>query len=234
LQLTLDGKKLESPYSSSLDLVNTGTKAVLTRDFDKPIEIALEDNAQVITARVTSTTPSDIPVDISTSGNVVRIAPHLSNSGDIISLNIITSGAKPVYSVRARIAGIQNVSYVDLTVPKSPYIRYLMPVAAGLAAWALFCLTLIFSFTWLRELDFGIPRLVSAFVSFTSYASGVQLLGNMVKTFELQNRWEILAPMLITSIAIAIWLSSYLLLRWQRQALRSTTQPRTQGPLSWP
>lgn len=235
LQLVLDGKKLDSPYSSTLDLVNTGSKTVLSTDFDKPIEIVLEDSARVITARITSTSPIDMPVEISTTEHVVRIAPHLSNSGDSISLNIITSGKKPAYGVRARIAGIQRVNYADLTLPKSPYFRYFKPVAAGVSAWALFCLNVMFMVVALKRSELGIPLVVPVFVSLASYAGGALLMMGMVEAFELQNRWKILVPMVLVAAVLSIVFCSYLLRRWLRQAskLNKVSQVHM-GPRHWP
>lgn len=225
LQLVLDGKKLDSPYSSSLELFNTGSKAVLSKDFDKPIEIVLEDGAQVITARVTGTSPSEMPVELSTTEHVVRIAPHLSNSGDSISLNIITSGKKPAFSVRARIAGIQHVTYADLTLPKSPYIRYLKPVADGVSAWALFCLNVLFMVAIRYRSILGIPIVVSAFVALTSYVSGALMMVGMVEGFELQNRWEILTPMVLIASALSVVFCLFLVRRWRRQVRKLNPAP---------
>jgi hypothetical protein len=234
LQLMLDGKKLESPYSTTVELVNTGSKSVLSKDFDKPIEITVEDGAQVITARITGTSPSDIPVEISTTDRIVRIAPHLSNSGDSVSLNIITSGKKPVYSVRARIAGISHVTYTDLTLPKSPYIRYLKPVFQGLSAWMMFCLSVMFAVAVVTPQDFGTPRVVSVFVAIGSYTGGTQLMALMVEGLELQNRWEILAPMLAIAAALAVACSGYLTIRWNRFARNLSTERNALGSRRWP
>ncbi|MDQ3204065.1 MAG: hypothetical protein M3Q94_18165 [Pseudomonadota bacterium] len=234
LQLMLDGKKLESPFSSTVELINTGSKAVLSKDFDKPIEINLENGAKVITARITGTAPSDIPVEVSTTDNTVRIAPHLSNSGDSVSLNIITSGKKPVYSVRARIAGIPHVTYTDLTLPKSPYIRYLKPALQGLCAWALFCLNIMFLVAWLSPRDFGIPRAISSFVVATSYISGAQMAVLMVEGLELQNRWGILATILVIAVLLGIAVAAHLALRWDRMASKLNTAPSSFGSFKWP
>lgn len=234
LQLVLDGKKLDSPYSSSLDLVNTGSRAVLTKDFDKPIEIVLEDGAQVITARITGTSPSEIPVEISTTEHIVRISPHLSNSGDSISLSIITSGKKPAYSVRARIAGIQHVKFADLTLPKSPYIRYLKPAAEGVSAWGLFCLYVMFMVAAIKGSVLGIPKAVAGFVGLTAYMGGTLLMMGMVEGFELQNRWEILVPALAIGAALALFFCLYLLRIWRKQALKLNreTSVQSQSPPS--
>ena len=230
----LDGKKLESPYSTTVELVNTGSKSVLSKDFDKPIDITLEDGAQVITAKITGTFPSDMPVEISTTERIVRIAPHLSNSGDSVSLNIITSGKKPVYSVRARIAGISHVTYTDLTLPKSPYIRYLKPVFQGFSAWVMFCLSVMFVVAVVWPEDFGIPRVVSVFVAIGSYISGTQLMALMIEGSELQNRWEILAPMLAIAAALAVACSGYLTILWSRFTRNLSTERKALGSRKWP
>ncbi|QXZ14020.1 hypothetical protein KVQ82_28825 [Pseudomonas sp. AO-1] len=234
LQLVLDGKKLESPYSSTVELINTGSKAVLSKDFDKPIEIHVEDEAKVITARVTGTVPSDIPVQLSTTDNTVQISPHLSNSGDSVSINIITSGKKPAYSVRARIAGIPHVTYTDLTQPKSPYMRYLKPAVQGLCAWALFCLNIVFLVAWLSPQAFGIPRVLSFFVAATSYISGAQLLVLMVEGFELQNRWGVLASILVVAVLMGMVLATRLTLRWDGMPSKPNKTPGRLGPFKWP
>ncbi|UTL80426.1 hypothetical protein [Pseudomonas putida] len=223
LQLMLDGKKLNSPYSSNLELVNTGAKSVLTKDFDRPIEISLNEGAEIITARVTSTTPSDIPIDISATARTVQIAPLLSNPGDSVSLSIITSGVKPVFAVRARIAGIQQISYADLTLPKSPYVRYMKPIGSGLSAWALFSVNIIFLAAFWRNKELRVPRIVSASVILASYTGGVQLLMVMVDGFELRTRWEILIPLTLVAAAASVILCALALSHWYKLADKHLT-----------
>lgn len=220
LQVVLDGKKLETPYSSSLELVNTGSKTVLSSDFDKPIEILIGDGAKLVTARITDTTPHDIPAEITLSGNVIRIAPHLSNPKDSISLSVITSGKKPFYSTRARIAGIQHVSFADLTLPKPIYIRYLKPVLNGVAGWGLLCLTILFSLVHFEKPKFGVPKVVSLFVGLVSYFSAMQLAGNAVGELVLRSQWGIFVAIAVISTATAIATCLFLLRRWTRQVRR--------------
>ncbi|WP_150775474.1 hypothetical protein [Pseudomonas fluorescens] len=218
LQVVLDGKKLETPYSSSLELVNTGSKTVLSSDFDKPIEILIGDGAKLVTARITDTTPNDIPAEISLSGNVIRIAPHLSNPKDAISLSIITSGEKPVYSTRGRIAGIQHIPYTDLTLPKPIYIRYLKSVINGVAGWGLLCVTVLFSFVHFDRPEFGVPKVVSLFIGLVSYVGAVQLVGSALSGLVLRNQWGIFIPIAVISTTTAIAACLFLLRRWNRQA----------------
>ncbi|MFI8221995.1 hypothetical protein [Pseudomonas sp. NPDC085632] len=220
LQVVLDGKKLEKPYSSSLELVNTGSKTVLSSDFDKPIEILIGDGAKLVTARITDTTPNDIPAEISLSGNAIQIAPHLSNPKDTISLSVITSGEKPDYSTRGRIAGIQNISYTDLTLPKPNYIRHLMSVINGVAGWGLLCITVLFSFVHFDRPAFGVPKVVSLFIGLVSYVGAVQLISSELSGIILRNQWGIFIAIAVISTATAIAACLFLLRRWNRQARR--------------
>jgi hypothetical protein len=220
LQVVLDGKKLETPYSSSLELVNTGSKTVLSSDFDKPIEILIADGAKLVTARITDTTPNDIPAEISLSGNAIRIAPHLSNPKDSISLSIITSGEKPVYSVRGRIAGIQHIPYTDLTLPKPIYVRYLKPVISGVVGWGLLCMVVLFSFVHFNRPAFGVPKVVSLFIGLVSYFGSVQLAGSAIGGLDLGNRWGIAIAIVVISTVTGIAACLFLIRRWSRQARR--------------
>jgi hypothetical protein len=203
LQVVLDGKKLETPYSSSLELINTGSKTVLSSDFDKPIEILIGDGAKLVTARITDTTPNDIPAEISLLGNAIRIAPHLSNPKDSISLSIITSGEKPVYSVRGRIAGIQHIAYTDLTLPKPIYVRYLKPVISGVAGWGLMCMVVLFSLVHFDRPAFGVPKVVSLFIGLVSYLGAVQLTGIAINGLDLGNHWGIFIAIAVITIVTA-------------------------------
>lgn len=230
LQLVLDGKKLDSPYSSSLELVNTGSKTVLSKDFATPIEIVLENGAQIVTARVTSTSPSDIPVKVSSTDRLIQIAPHLSNSSDSISLSVITSGEKPSFTVRGRIAEVQQVAFADLTLPKPPYIRYLKPVANGIGAWALFCLNVLFMITLNRRAVFGVPVVVSVFGGLASYIGGTQLMLGMVEGFDLKSRWEILLPLVVVAMGLCVAVCAPLSRRWMRYAENRNMPARTVDP----
>jgi hypothetical protein len=226
LQVVLDGKKLDAPYSSSLELVNTGSKTVLSSDFDKPIEILVGDGAKVVTARITDTLPNDIPAEISISGNAIRIAPHLSNPDDSISLSIITSGEKPVYSVRGRVAGIQHIPFTDLTLPKPSYIRYLKAVLNGVGGWGLMCLTLMFLIIHHSRPLLRVPKVVTIFGGLASYIGALELISTVLKMAEMRNRWGIFFAIMVISTATAIAACMFLLRSWNRHARSYSMTPR--------
>ncbi|VVP27462.1 hypothetical protein PS858_04138 [Pseudomonas fluorescens] len=121
LQIFLNGKKIESPYLSSFELINTGSKPVLSADFESPIEILPTGGAKLVSAQVTTTVPDNIPVKISFDDQRIAIAPILLNPKDTVSFSVITSGEQPFFEPRARIAGINSITLEDFPSKKDEY-----------------------------------------------------------------------------------------------------------------
>lgn len=119
LQVTLNGKEISSPYLSSFEMVNTGSKPILSSDFESSIEIQGIDNVQLVSAQVTGTDPKDIPVKILIDSNRLKIAPFLSNPNDIVSFSVITGEAPPAFKVNARIAGVKELVIEDSSTKKA-------------------------------------------------------------------------------------------------------------------
>jgi len=121
LQISLNGQNVESPYVSTLVLMNTGSKPITSADFDGALQIQMANDAKLISAEITSTAPKNIPAQVTTSGNKAAISPFLSNPKDSVTIAVITSGPRPGFEVRARIVGINEVGFEDTTVRKSSY-----------------------------------------------------------------------------------------------------------------
>ncbi|UVM33414.1 hypothetical protein [Pseudomonas sp. B21-019] len=118
LQITLNGARISSPYISSFEMINTGSKPILSSDFESPIEVLGDGNVQLISAQVTGTDPKGIPVKLSIESNRMVIAPFLSNPNDVISFSVITGDEPPIFKVKARIAGIRELALEDSSVKK--------------------------------------------------------------------------------------------------------------------
>lgn len=109
LKLSLDGKDVNHGYIAVLELLNTGSQPLPLAAYEAPIEITTLAASRVLRAEVSATVPSDIRPQVSTSGSVISIQPLLLNPTDKIQLTILTDGATPVFSARARIAGVPSV-----------------------------------------------------------------------------------------------------------------------------
>jgi hypothetical protein len=169
LQISINGHDVESPYISTIELVNNGSKPILSSDFDGALQIRMANDAKLISAEITSTTPKNIPAQITTSGNGAAIAPFLSNPNDSITIAAITSGPRPAFEVRARIVGINEVGLEDNTVRDSSYWSSFFNVVAANGLVFLYFVFLPIAY---RYKQFTIPRglafCTAALCAFTS------------------------------------------------------------------
>ena len=109
IQMTVNGTQLANPHFTTFEVMNSGTKPILSSDFEGPIEFSGGKGLEFVTARVDFTDPRDIPAAVSFNAEHVSIAPFLINPGDKIVFSTITSGIDPEISVKARIAGIRQI-----------------------------------------------------------------------------------------------------------------------------
>lgn len=145
VKVTLNDVQLANPYFTTFELMNSGSKPILSSDFESPIELSGNDGLEFVSARVDYTDPKDIPVKISADSKHVSIAPFLFNPKDKVVFSVITSGADPVISMKARIAGIREIAFVDASVKRGSPIRlgiYLVFCIAALSAYFSYVLIL--------------------------------------------------------------------------------------------
>ena len=115
IEVSIGGVKLQSPYLSTLELINTGSKPIQASDFETPVELALDNHASVVRARVSLTNPNEIKADLMIDKDVIILKPLLLNPSDSITLTVITTGDSPVFSPKARIAGVSRIAFEDAT-----------------------------------------------------------------------------------------------------------------------
>ncbi|KTC41960.1 hypothetical protein AO260_02155 [Pseudomonas sp. ABAC21] len=131
LQITLNGSPVPSPYLSTFELENTGSKPILTADFEGAIQILSQGKAKFISAQLVGTEPKDIPVSITNSDEGMKISPFLFNPKDKVTISLVTSGDAPSFSVRSRIAGVKEVEYEDTSVKKGNMTRLIVSSIIG-------------------------------------------------------------------------------------------------------
>lgn len=180
LQVFLNGKKLESPYLSSFELVNTGSKSILSSDFETPVELIAKGGLKVVSAQITDTNPSNIPVKVSFDEQRTSIAPFLSNPKDTITFSIITSGERPVFEHRARIAGVKEISFEDSSNRGMAYVQIALSLVSALL---LLILNLVYLPAALARSKIVVPKWlglltgVSCLIgSTTAIGSGISLM----------------------------------------------------------
>ncbi|MCF5024700.1 hypothetical protein [Pseudomonas lurida] len=163
LQITLNGSPVPSPYLSTFELENTGSKPILTADFEGAIQILSQGKAKFISAQLVGTEPKDIPVSITNSDEGMKISPFLFNPKDKVTISLVTSGDAPSFSVRSRIAGVKEVEYEDTSVKKGSMTRLIVSSIIGAISVILYIYYAMVVFN--RNVSLSRPlRLVTAFV----------------------------------------------------------------------
>lgn len=122
LSIVVDGHKIETPYLTSIEILNSGSKPLSPDDYESAIELKADPETKIIKAESQSINPSDLQITISAEGNVLRIKPLLLNAGDNFVVTMLTSGKVPEWKGRARIAGVSSFQ-LNAIVKKKPAYR---------------------------------------------------------------------------------------------------------------
>lgn len=233
LEMFLDGHKLDAPYASTMELVNSGSKAVMSKDFDTPIEIYLNEGARFAGAEVVATSPPGLPVQLSVTDQTIVIAKHLSNPGDSMTLNVVTSGTRPDFSVRARIAGISQIKTVNQTLPKSKLAKHTGDAIAAICVLMLLGVCALFLLILMTRSALGVPKRVSIIVSSCTYVGATFLSGRVLASIDVTS-WPVTIG-IGTTLGITSWsLGKYLVRKWdQKTALRCSTPPASMPLRYW-
>jgi hypothetical protein len=206
LQIFLNGKKLESPYLSSFELVNTGSKSILSSDFETPIELIAKAGLKVVSAQITSTNPKSIPVKITFDAQRAAIAPFLSNPKDTVTFSIITSGDRPTFEHQARIAGVKEVAFEDSSTGALPY----MPVLLILSAALLVSLNLIYTPAAFMGMDMLVRRRLATFTGVSSMiGSSTALSAGITQLDSLSDAWRIGIGAMVLAAGTAVALKTF-------------------------
>lgn len=134
--VSVAGRTLASPYLSTVVLTNNGAKPIAASDFESPIELATGKDVEVVRATVSAINPPDLQGIIIMDKQAVKLKPMLLNPGDSLQFAIITTGKSPVFTPRARIAGVSKLSLENGTKPK-------ISSRQGLLSLAFFAIALI-------------------------------------------------------------------------------------------
>ncbi|MGH8719792.1 MAG: hypothetical protein ACREV0_12760, partial [Burkholderiales bacterium] len=119
LTLSVDGVNLEQPFLTVLELTNDGSRPIPVTEYEDSIQVITNEGVRLVRAQLTDVQPKDLQPKFSIDHEKLQISPLLLNPGDLITFAAITSGGKPDFSVRARIAGIKSVVLEDRSARKS-------------------------------------------------------------------------------------------------------------------
>jgi hypothetical protein len=190
LKLSMDGVELDRPFLTSLELVNDGSRPILATDFEDAIELFVNGGAKIARAEISGKVPPDLNPKLTFDEKRIRMNPLLLNPDDQVALSVITSGGRPTFSPRARIAGISSIA---LETKPSRTISGLRKIVAVGVSFILFFTYSIFFIAADRQI--ALPMRVLYLGGFASAAGASTLL------VSLSDDWVYFAT---TSAAMAI------------------------------
>jgi hypothetical protein len=109
ISVVVAGRTLTQPFGSTLILRNNGAKPILPGEVEGPIEVEVTGNGRLVQAQIVDRHPLSLSPVLSISGAKMSIQPLLLNPGDGITIAVLTENGVPIFSARARIAGISDV-----------------------------------------------------------------------------------------------------------------------------
>ncbi len=219
VQVVVDGKQVESPYLSVIELTNKSSKSIPKADFESPIEILVGEGVNVVRAQVTATNPNDIDTHIGTNENVVTLSPLLLNSNDTITISVLTSGKPLAFTPHARITNISSITLNDITKKTTGIMDVIDVISSGIISLCLFLSYSCFGSMIIREPITTLNWNLTALISITTYFSSLFVLIKFMHDIRELNYFHPLFA-LIPLIVIGFLLDFF----WVRKQRQETTK----------
>lgn len=127
LRILYNGNVLQEPFSSIIAVRNSGAKPLQASDFDGPIRITVAKPAKLLRFQMVRREPQSLEPEVFTNERMLTIEPMLLNPGDLMSLEILTTGGKPQFASRGRIAGVPDVKNEE-SRSESPLVFYIFGI----------------------------------------------------------------------------------------------------------
>ena len=109
LQIKMKGETIDTLSIHSLKIQNSGSKPILTSDFEKPLSIYFKNKAKIFSIIVKKKNPENLSLTSRIIDNCLLIDPLLLNPGDEFEIDVYSSSNEHP-TINARIAGISNIA----------------------------------------------------------------------------------------------------------------------------
>ena len=109
LKLLFKGKPIDNVQIVVVKIANSGAVPIKSEDFEKPIQLCVDDEAKMLEAQVLKAHPDSLSVSISLIENTsVAIEPVLLNPGDYFLIKAVTTPDTNV-TIKGRIVGVKEI-----------------------------------------------------------------------------------------------------------------------------
>ena len=207
LSVTMNGLALEQPYLTLMQLENNGSKPIPTADFESGPELQIDTGKRFVNVEVTKAKPSALVAALKIESTRVTVQPLLLNPGDTLSFAILSSGGKPTFESRARVAGVSEVPLLDESTPKPSLALLTLEIAGALLA--LFSAALTMNLEPSRHFDVHLRSRSALVVFYTGFAAGGALVILAMEQLGYRSWWQplvvLLALLLFLSFPARAW-----------------------------
>lgn len=208
LTMRVGDQVIESPHITTIEIANDGARPIPASAFEGPLEILSSEAARVVRATVMATVPADLPVKYDLLGGVVTFQPLLLNPQDAITVSVLTSGAKPSFNARARIAGVSRIQVDDVSVEKKRRNAVFLYYPAG---FILVVFYFVFTANLINPDSFRLSRPVTILLMFSMLVGGLALWrqASAIMSFDLGETagWLFLAVPSLIGLVVGFLLS---------------------------
>lgn len=116
LQILHEGNAVEDPGLVITRIVHAGDRAIGAGDFETDLTMKMIGAGQIASVNQTGRRPADLAPELEIDGDTVRLQPTLINPGDMIELQVLSSGLPEKVELGGRIS---EVTFKQL--PRLPY-----------------------------------------------------------------------------------------------------------------
>ncbi|RCV63855.1 hypothetical protein C5S53_11950 [Methanophagales archaeon] len=109
LEVLYNGKKVQDVQLIIAKIINTGNVPIKSADYERSINFNFGENAWILTAEVTETSPDSLKASANVEGKKVILPPTLMNKRDWITLKILVNQYDGPISVDGRIDGVKEI-----------------------------------------------------------------------------------------------------------------------------
>lgn len=117
LTVTYRGAEATDAAISEIRIVNSGYEAIGIENFKTELAVRLHGVHDVVQASALATRPPDLSASIAISGDRVLVSPLLLNPGDMLQLQVLTSGYPTQVTLEGRIVNVTPKPRKSLPYP---------------------------------------------------------------------------------------------------------------------
>jgi hypothetical protein len=112
LQVLFNGNPVKDIQLLIIKIINTGNVSIKSGDYERPLNLNFDENAQILAAEVIETNPNNIEVSANIEERDVFISPTLLNKGDSFTIKILVNQFNNKILIDSRIVGVKEIQKI--------------------------------------------------------------------------------------------------------------------------